>query len=59
MSGLKEDKRAYSQSRTILGNLGIFLWIVLGTVAVWFFNPIYAGIFFFLGINGQAEPQGS
>jgi hypothetical protein len=50
MSGIKEDKRAYSQSRTILGNLGIFLWIVLGTVAVWFFNPIYAGIFFFLAI---------
>ena len=52
MSGLKEDKKAYSQSRTVLGNLGIFLWIVLGTVAIWFSNPIYAGVFFISAVIG-------
>ena len=42
-----EDKQAYSQTRTILGNLGILLWMILSTVAVWFFNPLYAWIFLF------------
>jgi hypothetical protein len=42
-----EDKQAYSQTRTILGNLGILLWMILGTVAVWFFSPLYAWIFLF------------
>jgi len=50
MTGLKEDKQAYSQSRTILGNLGIFIWVVLGTVAVWSFSLIYAGVFFFVAL---------
>ena len=45
LSRLKEDKRAYSESRTVLGNVGILLWIFLGTVAVWFFNPIGAWAF--------------
>jgi hypothetical protein len=42
-----EDKQAYSQTRTILGNLGILLWMILSTAAVWFFNPLYAWIFLF------------
>jgi hypothetical protein len=42
-----EDKQAYSQTRTILGNLGILLWMILSTATVWFFNPLYAWIFLF------------
>ena len=42
-----EDKQAYSQTRTVLGNLGILLWTILSTVAVWFFNPLDAWIFLF------------
>jgi hypothetical protein len=42
-----EDKQAYSQTRTILGNLGILLWMILSTVAVWFFNSLNAWIFLF------------
>ena len=42
-----EDKQAYSQTRTVLGNLGILLWMILGTFAVWLYNPLYAWIFLF------------
>jgi hypothetical protein len=48
MSGLKEDKRAYSESRTAIGNIGILLWLALGTVAIWFSNPVVAWIFAFV-----------
>ena len=48
MSNLKEDKRAYSQSRTAAGNIGIILWIALGTIAIWFSNPIGAWVFAFV-----------
>ena len=48
MAGLKEDKQAFSQSRTVLGNLGIFLWLCLGVVAVWFYSLLYGGVFFFV-----------
>ena len=47
MSKFKEDKRAYSESRTVLGNIGILLWLALGTIAIWFSNPIVAWIFAF------------
>jgi hypothetical protein len=45
---LKEDKRAYSESRTALGNIGILLWIALGAIAIWFLNPLGAWIFAFI-----------
>jgi hypothetical protein len=48
MGGLKEDKKAYSESRTALGNIGILLWLALGTLAIWFSNPIVAWIFAFV-----------
>jgi hypothetical protein len=48
LSKLKEDKRDYSESRTALGNIGILLWLALGTIAIWFSNPIVAWIFAFV-----------
>ncbi len=48
LGDLKEDKRAYSESRTALGNIGIFLWIALGTIAIWFLNPLGAWLFAFV-----------
>ncbi|MGD0645240.1 MAG: hypothetical protein ABSA75_10070 [Candidatus Bathyarchaeia archaeon] len=48
MSKLKEDKRAYSESKTALGNIGILLWITLGTVAIWFLSLVGALIFAFV-----------
>ncbi|MGD0071547.1 MAG: hypothetical protein ABSB71_08325 [Candidatus Bathyarchaeia archaeon] len=48
MSKLKEDKRAYSESRTALGNIGILLWIALGTIAIWSLSLVGALIFAFV-----------
>lgn len=48
MSNLNEDKRPYSESRAVLGNTGIFLWLALGTIAIWFLNPLGAGLFAFV-----------
>ena len=48
LSSLKEDKRAYSESRAALGNVGILLWLALGTIAIWHLNPVGAGIFAFV-----------
>jgi len=50
MGGLKEDKRPYNQKRAVLGNLGILLWILLGTVAVWFYYPLGAWFFLFFAL---------
>ena len=50
MSGLKEDKREYSEKRAVLGNLGLLLWILLGTVAVWFYSPLGAWFFLFFAL---------
>jgi hypothetical protein len=48
LGNLKEDKRAYSESRTALGNTGILLWIAVGTIAIWFLNPLGAWLFAFV-----------
>jgi len=45
-----EDKQPYSQTRTVLGNLGIFIWILLSAVAVWFYNSLYGWIFLFFAL---------
>jgi len=50
MGMLKEDKQPYSQTRTVLGNLGIILWISLGSIAFWFYNSVYAWIYLFFAI---------
>jgi hypothetical protein len=50
MSIRKEDKRAYSEKRAYLGNLGLLLWILLGTLAVWFYNSLCGWIFLFFAV---------
>jgi hypothetical protein len=40
-----DDKKDYSKSLLILGNLGIVLWILIGAVACSFFNPIVGWLF--------------
>jgi hypothetical protein len=47
LSRLKEDKIPYSKPRTVWGNLGILFWILLGTIAIWFYNPTVAYFFLF------------
>jgi hypothetical protein len=42
---ISDDKKGYSKSLLILGNLGIMLWTVIGAVACWFFNPIIGWLF--------------
>jgi hypothetical protein len=42
---MSNDKRDYSKTLLILGNLGIALWIVLGAIACWFFNPLLGWLF--------------
>jgi hypothetical protein len=42
---ISDEKKGYSKSLLILGNLGIVLWIGIGAVACWFFNPILGWLF--------------
>jgi hypothetical protein len=42
---MSDEKKDYSKSLLILGNLGITLWMVLGAVACWFYNPILGWLF--------------
>ena len=32
-------------STVLFGNLMMFIWLVLGTIAVWFINPLLAGLY--------------
>lgn len=41
----EKGKEQYPLSRVILGNSIMILWIVVGTIAVWFFSPIIATIY--------------
>jgi hypothetical protein len=50
MGGLKEDKRPYNEKRAVLGNLGLLLWILLGTVTVWFYYSLGAWFFLFFAL---------
>jgi hypothetical protein len=40
----------YAMSRVILGNLLIILWIVVGTIAVWFFSPVVATVYLIVAV---------
>jgi hypothetical protein len=42
---ISDDKKEYSKSLLIIGNLGIALWIVISAVACWFFNPFLGWLF--------------
>ncbi len=45
-NGLEE----YPKSGIILGNLAMLLWLVLGTIASWFFSPVAAAIYAFVAV---------
>jgi hypothetical protein len=40
----------YPMSRVVLGNILIILWIVVGTIAVWFFSPIIATLYLIVAV---------
>lgn len=35
----------YPKSSALIGNLTMLLWISIGTIACWFFSPLFAGIY--------------
>ena len=40
-----EEAKGYSKSLLVLGNLGIALWVVVSSIACWFFNPLLGWFF--------------
>jgi len=40
----------YPMSRVILGNILMILWIVVGTIAVWFFSPLVATLYLIVAV---------
>lgn len=40
----------YPMSRVILGNIMIILWVVIGTIAVWFFSPFIATLYLIVAV---------
>jgi len=45
-----EGLEHYPMSRIILGNILIMLWIVMGTIAVWFFSPVVATVYLIFAV---------
>ena len=45
LSTISNEAKEYSKALLTVGNLGIALWIMLGAVACWFFNP-FIGLLF-------------
>jgi hypothetical protein len=43
-------KEQYPMSRIIIGNILIALWLIVGTVAVWFYSPILATIYLIVAV---------
>jgi hypothetical protein len=40
----------YPMSRVVLGNILMILWIVVGTIAVWFFSPLVATLYLIVAV---------
>jgi hypothetical protein len=45
LSTISNEAKEYSKALLTVGNLGIALWIMLGAVACWFFNPLTGLLF--------------
>ena len=45
VENISNEAKDYSKALLTVGNLGIVLWILLGAVACWFFNPILGLLF--------------
>jgi hypothetical protein len=43
-------KDQYPMSRVLLGNIMILLWLVVGTIAVWFFSPLIAILYLIVAV---------
>jgi hypothetical protein len=43
---ISNEAKEYSKALLTVGNLAIVLWIMLGAVACWFFNPLLGLLFF-------------
>ena len=50
MENIGEEAKGYSKSLLVLGNLGIALWIVVSSIACWFFNPLLGWLFLILAL---------
>jgi hypothetical protein len=50
MAPKEKEKRMYTKSEIIFGNLAIIIWILLGTAACWLFNVF--GAVGFLALSG-------
>lgn len=46
----EKGKEQYPMSRVVLGNILMILWIVVGTIAVWFFSPIIATLYLIVAV---------
>jgi len=50
LENIGEEAKGYSKSLLVLGNLGIALWIVVSSIACWFFNPLLGWLFLILAL---------
>ena len=50
LTSISTELKEYSKALLIFGNLVIVLWIVLGAVSCWFFNPLVGWFFLVLAL---------
>jgi hypothetical protein len=46
----EKGKEQYPMSRVVLGNVLMILWIVVGTIAVWFLSPLAATLYLIVAV---------
>jgi hypothetical protein len=46
----EKGKEQYPMSRVIIGNILMFLWLVVGTIAIWFYSPIIATVYLIVAV---------
>jgi hypothetical protein len=46
----ENGKEQYPMSRVVIGNIMIILWLVVGTIAVWFFSPLVATLYLIVAV---------
>ena len=50
LSPISAEPKDYSKALLVFGNVVIALWIVLGAVSCWFFNPVVGWVFLVLAL---------
>ncbi len=48
---MSNDRYEYSRSQLVFGNLAIFLWILLATAALWFYQPVASWAFLLISLG--------